>query len=238
MKIDREQEFGKERIEINPNQFIIVKPDGGRYLKELDNTLKENQVTINGVYFIEDWENVARSIYQKQLDKTSRSFYVGFESHIWLCQYLFGNNGLLLTLDINNQNIGFEDKTQIVHETRESFRKKFPASNGMFTIAVNLEKFDEDRFSGSGKKKGVLGVMQSEYLEPLIESGSEGVWYRNYFKYIHAPENNEELIFQYNKLVSLNIMSEQNKISKDEWELLKFLRCVVPPSKYQIPENI
>ena len=109
--------------------------------------------------------------------------------------------------------------------------------NGIFTIAVNLEKFDGDRFTGSGKKKGVLGV-QSDTLEPLIEGESEGVWYRNYFKYIHAPENTEELIFQHNKLVELNIMSEQNKISKDEWELLKYLRCVVPPSKYKSPENI
>lgn len=237
MAIDRENELGKERIGVNPGPFIVVKPDGGRYLKELDDTLKENGITINEVYFIENWEEVARSIYQKQLDGTSRSFYVGFESHVWLCQYLFGNNGLLLTLGINDQNSGFEAKTQTVHETRESFRKKFPASNGIFTIAVNLEKFDGDRFTGSGKKKGVLGV-QSDTLEPLIEGESEGVWYRNYFKYIHAPENTEELIFQHNKLVELNIMSEQNKISKDEWELLKYLRCVVPPSKYKSPENI
>jgi hypothetical protein len=233
MAIETENESDKERILANPNPFIIVKPDGGRYLKELDSTIRENGVAINEIYFIEDWESVARSIYQKQLDSTSRSFYVGFESHVWLCQYLFGNNGLLLTLDINNQDIGFETKIQTVHETRESFRRKFPASNGMFTIAVNLEKFEGDKFVGSGKKKGVLGVMQSDSLEPLIESGSEGIWYRNYFKYIHAPENTEELVFQYSKLVSLNIMSEQNKISKDEWELLKFLRCVVPPSKYK-----
>jgi hypothetical protein len=235
MAIDRENELGKEKIIANPNPFVIVKPDGGRYLKELDDTFKENEITIKDVYFIENWENVARSIYQKQLDNTSRSFYVGFESHVWLCQYLFGNNGLLLTLDINDQNVGFEAKTQTVHETRESFRRKFPASNGMFTIAVNLEKFDDDKFVGSGKKKGVLGVMQSESLEPLIEGDSEGVWYRNYFKYIHAPENTEELIFQHGKLIDLNIMSEQNRISQDEWELLKFLRCVVPPSKYKKP---
>lgn len=189
MTIERENEIDKERIVTNPNSFIIVKPDGGRYLKELDDTIKENGIIIDEIYFIEDWENVARSIYQRQLDSTSKSFCVGFESHVWLCQYLFGNNGLLLILDINDQNAGLETETQTVHETRESFRAKFPASNGMFTIAVNLEKFEGDRFVGSGKKKGILGVMQSELLEPLIEDGSEGVWYRNYFKYIHAPEN-------------------------------------------------
>jgi len=225
MGINIERDMGKERIGQDPNLFVIVKPDGGRYLRELDDTLGENKLVINNVYFVEDWEKVARSIYQKQLDRSSRSFYVGFESHIWLCQYLFGNNGLLLMLDSNSQPADLKNKTQIVHEARESFRNKFPASYGTFTIAVNLEKLEGDRFVGSGKKKGVLGIIQSASTEPLISEGSEGVWYRNYFKYIHAPENVEELEFQYTQLIALDIMSEHNKISKDEWELLKFLRC-------------
>lgn len=237
MAIERNINEGKEIIGQVPNLFMVVKPDGGRYLKELDDTLKESDLSIKEVFFIENWEEVARSIYQKQLETTTRSFYVGFETHIWLCQYLFGNNGLLLILDMVNKASPIDDQTQTVHETREAFRKKFPASNGMFTIAVNLEKFEGDRFSGSGKKKGVLGV-QSDVLEPLIDGESEGTWYRNYFKYIHAPENTEELIFQYQKLVDLNIVSEQNKISRDEWEMLKFLRCVVPPSKYKTPEQL
>ena len=233
MEINTERDMGNERIGQNPNLFMVVKPDGGRYLREIDDTLRENKLVINGVYFVEDWEKVARSIYQKQLDSASRSFYVGFESHVWLCQYLFGNNGLLLTLDTGEQNLDIISKTQIVHDARESFRKKFPASNGTFTIAVNLEKLDGDRFIGSGKKKGILGIIQPESTEPLIDGESEGVWFRNYFKYIHAPENVEELQFQYNKLIDLDIMSDANKISKEEWELLKFLRCVVPPSRYK-----
>jgi len=236
MGIYKEIDPGNERIGQNPDLFVVVKPDGGRYLKELDSTLSENKIIIKEVYFIEDWEKVARSIYQKQLDSASRSFYVGFESHIWLCQYLFGNNGLLLILDTSDRQAGLKAKTQTVYDARESFRKKFPASNGTFTIAVNLEKLDSDRFSGSGKKKGILGVVQPESTEPLIEDGSEGVWYRNYFKYIHAPENAEELKFQYSKLIDLDIMTEQNRISKDELELLKFLRCLTPPSRYKISE--
>ncbi len=237
MGIYKEIDLGNERVVQGPDLFVVVKPDGGRYLKELDATLSENNVLIKDVYFIEDWEKVARSIYQKQLDSASRSFYVGFESHIWLCQYLFGNNGLLLTLDTGDLETDLKAKTQIVHDARESFRKKFFASNGTFTIAVNLEKLDGDRFSGSGKVKGILGVVQPEATEPLIEDGSEGVWYRNYFKYIHAPESVEELEFQYSKLLGLDIMNEQNRISKNEWELLKFIRCLTPPSRYKITEH-
>lgn len=237
MGIRKEIDLGNERISSNPNLFVIVKPDGGRYLRELDKTFGENGLIINEVYFIEDWEKVARSIYQEQLNNASRSFYVGFESHIWLCQYLFGNNGLLLILDTNNKNVNFKVKTQIVHDTRESFREKFPASNNTFTIAVNLDKFDGEEFSGSGKRRGILGVMQSDSLEPLIENGSEGVWYRNYFKYIHAPNDTEELLSQYQILTDLKIMSEKNKIDKNEWELLKFLRCLTPPSMYETSDN-
>lgn len=237
MGIGKELDYGNERTPSKPSSFIIVKPEGGRYLNELNETLNENGITINEVYFLDNWEEIARSIYEKQLKDSSESFYAGFESHVWLCQYLFGNHGLLLILDNDNMNLNIEEKTQIVHKARESFREKFPASNGMFTIAVNLDKIDRETQSGFGYKRGVLGIMQSDSHEPLIENESEGVWCRNYFKYIHAPENTEELIFQYEKLLDLKVMSEINKIGKNEWELLKFLRCLIPPSKYEVSDN-
>lgn len=238
MEIGKEFDRGNERAPSNPSSFIIVKPEGGRYLNELDETLHENGLIISDVYFLDNWEEVARSIYEKQLSNSSESFYAGFESHVWLCQYLFGNHGLLLILDNDNNNLNWEEKAQVVHEARESFREKFPASNGIFTIAVNLDKIDRETQGNLEEyKRGVLGIMQSDSHEPLIENESEGVWCRNYFKYIHTPENTEELIFQYEKLLDLKVMSEINKIGKNEWELLKFLRCLIPPSKYEASDN-
>lgn len=227
LKISERKEYPDLRL------FVVVKPDGSRYLKELEETLIEKHISITGVYCINDWEKVARSIYKRQLETSSRSFCVGFESHIWLCQYLFGNQGLLLLLDPGGENLGLESKAQALHEARESFRSKFFASNDVFTIAVNLDKFDSEAFKGSDKIRGTLGTFHSGSIDPLVGSDSDGVWYCNYFKYIHAPENIDELNFQFKELVSLGILKEENRVDKEEWDMLKYQRCVIPPSKYK-----
>lgn len=232
MNAERNLKVPERRESLNMDLFVVIKPDGGRYLKELEETLNENRLSIISVYCIEDWEKTARSMYKKQLETSSRSFCVGFESHIWLCQYLFGNQGLLLLLDSSGKNFSLESKVQILYESRENFRSKFFASNNIFTIAVNLDKFDNEAFKGSEKRRGILGTYYSSSIDPLINGDSEGTWYRNYFKYIHAPENVNELNFQFKTLSDLGILKEENRIEKEEWEMLKYLRCVIPPSKY------
>lgn len=213
--------------------FIIVKPDGGRYLNEIEQTLNEGRVFITDVYAISDWEKVARSIYQTQLQDASRSFRVGFESHVWLCQYLFGNQALLLLLNAQAVGPSCNLQAKAVYEARTNFRGKFSAaSNGTIAIAVNLDKFEKDSFRGSGKKKGHLGISQPGSFDPLFDGISRGRWYGNYFKYMHAPENSKELSFQFQALASLDIMTEENKVDREEWEILKQIHCLLPPSKY------
>ena len=227
----------KERQDLR--LFMIVKPDGGRYLAELEQTLNERQTFITDVYTIQDWERVARSIYKKQLQNSSRSFCVGFESHVWLCQYLFGNHGLLLLLDTEAKNLSFNSQTQAVHEARDSFRSKFSASNDIFAMAVNLDRLSGWSFRGSGKKKGYLGISQPNSFDPLFdEEKSKGRWFNNYFKYIHAPQNSEELSYQFQALVELGIFRKENEIDIEEWEMLKYMHCLVPPSKYIKPNII
>lgn len=233
MNIEKEVDTGNEREMFKPNIFIVIKPDGGRYLREIEDTLSENQIHINNIYYIEDWEGVSRSMYQKQLEAASPSFNIVFNNHIWLNQYLFGNQGLLLMLDSNIEKSDLDKRARSVHETRESFRKKFSASNDIFAIAVNLEKLKGSTFVDSQKKHGVLGVMQPDSLEPLMGNASEGMWYRAYFSYFHAPESKEELVFQYQKLINLGIVSNENEIDRNEWKLLKQIRCINPPSRFK-----
>ncbi len=223
----------QEREGFNERLFMVVKPDGGRYLAEIDQTLKERKIVVTDVYAVTDWERTARSIYQRQLQNAPRSFRVGFESHVWLCQYLFGNQALLLLLDAQTVDSNWESQVKAVFEARNGFRDKFPAaSNGTIAIAINLDKFGRDSFRGSGKKKGHLGISQPGSFDPLFDGISRGRWYGNYFKYLHAPGDPEELSFQFQALTDLGIMTEENKVDRREWEVLKRIHCLVPPSKY------
>lgn len=233
MNIEKEVDIGNEREISKPDIFIVVKPDGGRYLREIEETLSENQIHIKSIYYIEDWEGASRSMYQKQLEAASSSFNIVFNNHIWLNQYLFGNQGLLLMLDSDIERFDLDKRTKAVHETRESFRRKFSASNDIFAVAVNLEKLKGSTFVDSQKKHGVLGVMQPDSLDPLMGNASEGTWYRAYFSYFHAPESKEELVFQYQKLINLRVITKENEVAKNEWELLKQIRCINPPSRFK-----
>lgn len=223
----------QERENPGPRLFVIVKPDGSRYLSELEQTLNERGLFVSNVYFVQDWETTARTIYERQLQTSSRSFCVGFESHIWLCRYLFGNQALLLLFDTEAAGLSLDSQAQALYEARNCFRSKFSASDDTFVIAVNLDKFPGEAFRGSGKKKGHLGISQPNSFTPLIERESRGRWYGNYFKYIHAPENFDELCFQFKALTELGILKEENRIEKEEWEKLKFMHCLTPPSRYR-----
>lgn len=213
--------------------FAVVKPDGGRYLAEIEQTLNERNILVTDVYAVSDWEKFARTIYQRQLQNSSRSFCLGFESHLWLCQYLFGNQALLLMLVYHEGNSNLNSQIKAIHEARNSFRGKFSAtSNGTLAIAVNLDRLEEDRFRGMEIKNGNLGISQLNSFDPLFTGISRGRWFGNYFKYMHTPETQDELIFQFQKLIELNSMTEENKVSREEWEILKQIHCLIPPSKF------
>jgi hypothetical protein len=223
----KEKEAKGERL------FMLVKPDGGRYLTEIEQTLNERNIFIADVYAVSDWERIARAMYQKQLQESSRSFRIGFDSHVWLCRYLFGNDALLLLLNAQATITDWNLQVKAVYEARNGFRNKYSASsNGTIAIAINLNKLEGNSFRGSGIKKGHLGISQPNSFDPLFDGISKGRWDGNNFKYVHAPENFEELTYQYQALSRLDVMSEENRIDKEEWEILKQMHCLVPPSKF------
>lgn len=217
--------------------FIMVKPDGARYLLELEQVLLEHKISIRCVYYVSDWERAARSLYEPELQSCGREFCASFESHVWLTRYLFGNQSLVLTLDIRNDNQDIRELARIVHEIKDYFRSRVPESrDGTFLIALNLDRLSGDFYQGIGTK-GVLGILSSEgFFTPLSEDGSIGSWEYHYFKYIHAPDGAEELMRQWRVLVQLGIVFDENRISKQEWELLKTLRCLVPPNRHTSSE--
>ena len=104
---EEKQEF----LKYQPRPFIIIKPDGSHYLPEITQTLEENRIQITEVFFIKDWEAAARAIYEPQLKASSQDFNVGFETHIWLTKYLFGNCALLLLVNLPNQKDDLKSKS-------------------------------------------------------------------------------------------------------------------------------
>jgi hypothetical protein len=215
--------------------FILVKPDGARYLNELESTLEEKHMHIERVYFVADWEKTSRALYKPQLQACSREFLVGFEAHVWLNRHLFGNHSLILVLETNFEDL--ETSARAVREVRDYFRSKIPHSrDGTFMIALNLNRLDGDVFQGAGIT-GNLGVLSANGVFTTLGDNYSGRWDDHYFKHIHAPDDLAALIREWKVLLELGIISDDNYVSRQEWNLLKLLRCLTPPSKYQCNGN-
>lgn len=212
--------------------FLMVKPDGGRYLAELEQTLLESRLRISEVFYVSDWEPVARALYEPQLQSCDRAFYVAFEAHVWLNRYLFGNRALVLILETLDNEQDLDTLARAVHQARDHFRSTVAESrNGTFIVAINLDRLPGEAYQGAGRV-GVLGVQASETsFTPLIEC--VGRWDDYYFKYVHSPDGSAtSLTREWEVLVRLSVIAPDNRISLHEWKLLKFLRCMIPPSEY------
>lgn len=221
--------MSRERVK----PYMIVKPEGARFLNELEQTLNDNGLQIITVFSAPNWGNLARKLYEPQLLSSDLAFNVGFETHLWLVQYLFGNQALILILDIKDIKGSIDTQVQFVKDVRNYFRTKLAETNdNTFIIAVNLDRLPGEAYIGTGVT-GQLGVLNSNSpFSPLAETNFEGRWDNHFFKYIHAPDDVNALIYEWAVLKELEVLSTKNKISRKEWEILKFIRSLVPPSKY------
>lgn len=213
--------------------YLIIKPDGARHLKEIEQTLNENDIYIDEVFGISDWGTIARALYRPQLRSRGAAFFFGFETHIWLCQYLFGNQALLLTLEVKRSKLfTLKSQTQFIFKIRNQFRRKFNASNnGTFVIMVNLNQLSNKHYLHVGRK-GKLGILNSKgRFVSLNKCNFTDRWDNHFFKYIHTPGNLGELIQEWQTLIKQGVITGKNRVTKQEWKLLKFLRCLTPPSK-------
>lgn len=214
--------------------YTIVKPDGIRYLQELEQTLQGNQINITGIFSIRDWEAIARIIYEPQLRSSDRAFNVGFETHLWLTQHLFGNRGLLLILEVQKDIKTLAEQVSFVHRVRNLFRDKLSESiKGTFVIAVNLDRLHSDVYTGAGKSGQLVVLGQDSSFTPFVEANPNGRWDDHYFKYIHTPDSSTKLEYEWGALVKQGIITRESKISRMEWKLLKILRSSIPPSEYR-----
>lgn len=199
---------------MSPKPFAIVKPHGNRYLEELEDLFQQNHLFIKKVYFISDWETTARSIYAHQLDSDNQYSKARFESDIWINRQIFGNHALVLIFQSLNEE-SIEKQIEVLHSTKDQFRNKIKEmEDNKFTINVKIGRFLSETLVESSK---------------ISFGNKENVFY---LKYIHSPGDFEELLREWSILANLGIFAQENEITPKEWGLLKFLRCVTPPSRY------
>lgn len=209
--------------------FVIVKPDGIRFLRLLEDVIIQKGYLTEAVYFIHDWGLVAKNIYRQDWLKR-RSKPAELEAKLWLTRHLFGNNGLVVV--ITGVNSKKNDKSFIRYgdEVKKSFRKlSCDNINDSVIIAISLDslkfiQIQEHYIAG----KSEFSSPRYKHLNQIVTE--PGYWSRCRFTHIHAPD---PLIMnvsrEWDLLNELGITADENLISTQQWEFMKTYRCPILP---------
>lgn len=214
-----------------PKAFVIVQPDGIRFLKTLEDVIIQKELSIEMVYFIHDWGLVAKNIYRPDWIRR-RTKPTELESKLWLTRYFFGNNGLAVV--IKGPDIKGNDNCIIKYgdEIKKGFRKlSCDNINSSVIIAINLEslKFLQTPEHSRGGKSEFCSP-RYKFLNQIVTE--PGYWNRCRFTHIHAPDPFiENVKREWDILIELGVISDKNLISNHQWEFMKTYRCPILPSQ-------
>jgi hypothetical protein len=110
----------KKNLEMKP--FVIVKPEGARYLKEIEQTINENGFLWENLFLVNDWESVAKELYGNEFFKKN-GFKTEIEATLWVTKFLFGNNALLITLKNRNKTNDWKILARYGDRIKKKFRE-------------------------------------------------------------------------------------------------------------------
>ena len=161
--------------------YVMPKPECAPYLSELEDGIVTGGFNIEEFYIVKDWEGLSRVVYRDQLKSPDPNFIAGFENHVKLSRYLYGNRSCILIVDQTKIH-SLQDKCIELHKIKDKFRQKLSKSlDGTFFLAADTNRLSEGRFLGGNE--GIIGVYNKGFTP--IRNDFKGLWDYFYFKYIH-----------------------------------------------------
>lgn len=211
---------------------MMVKPYTSQHLETLAKTINKNGLNIKTAFSTDQWAQVARHIYQKNINREGVEFQVGLEGHIKLVNHFFGNNGLVLFVEGNGE------KEQDIQETlclaqavKREFRKMMPAGQNLQDIVVmmNLDEVGIGCETGAFPV-GVIGIQKTNGEFQKV-SPHKGRWDYFYFKYVHVPDDVDSLMDELNILERMGVLDRKNEITCEDFMVMAKLKTLVPPNR-------
>jgi|SRR3989344_4848918 len=209
------------------NLFLLLKPEVANHIGRLDEFIAQKGFSVVTQYGVKDWADLNRVLYAPQLE--DEKFASEFEAYVWLCDFLFGNRAVVLTLNDSAKGATLENSLKKLTDLKYEFRKQLPeTTDGTIIIHLDLNKLP--------KKIDAIGT--NGHLVVLDSGGTEilryqGRWDNYFFKYIHTPDPNIATFKrELEVLVQEEIICQKNVIPEKEWCQMKFLGTLTLPSSY------
>ena len=206
--------------------FFLLKPYFSQHADVFTQIIDNHGIKIDGIYKVDDWGNLARKLYEITAKNAGPSWQVGLEEHIHIVNWFFGNRALLVTVNETLSTKTVKKNLDIKKEVRDKMLAG-PRTNDMI-LMVNLDKSDVDNSCNAGVR-GKLGIMNENIFVPITD---HGCWDNYYFKYLHTPDDLENLKKEYKDITDTGILKESNRISLDDYYLMvKKLKTFITPAE-------
>lgn len=210
------------------NAFVIIKPDGLRHLEKFECTVHREDLRIKEVYFIQNWKMVAKNIYKMDW-LTRRSSPSELETELILSNYFFGNNALVIVIKGKKKNEEDLDFIKYGDTLKRNFRADTSEWLKHFvTIAINVDllKLIQPIDVYQNVEEGQFYSSLAQNTNRIVSASD--FWNSCYFNHIHAPDPSYENVErEWELLVELEVISNKNLLSQEDWEFMKKYRCPI-----------
>lgn len=211
--------------------FLLIKPECTPYINHIEPILNQHSLSIESLFFIENWLPIAREIYKQRIASEPPEFKTGFEGHLWLSNLYFGHKAILLVLQSSSiENMDILSIAERANNAKAEFRQLIPQTrDGRIVTCINIEQVKEINVY-DGLISGEVGIKESNENFNPYGIGKHGLWGYFYFKYIHVPTaNHEELSYEWSALNKMNVLNQENRISLEDWRTIVTLNAFLHP---------
>lgn len=202
--------------------YIMIKPDGQRYLTEIDDIIKDNDFRIVSMYRVKDWETISSKIYEDCLNANDELFRLDYLAHVWLDKYLFGNSAIVMILEKDGlEGIRLLEEIMCLKKT---IRKTFNATKtGVFMVVMDVSKIGLPGIS----PRGTLAIKSDDIILPVDDyMMQEGNFRAFFFQYVHCPDANIYEAKNEMQILEANVISSENLITFVEWQQMKKYKSI------------
>ena len=205
----------------------MIKPSGQRYLNEIFEMIKRDLKVIEA-YHIPDWKSLVEQLYLPEIQKYGDEFAEDFDIHIWINNYFFGNQAILLKVTTYEDKLLEEILTEI-HRKKKEIRQTFNCTkNGtsMFLINVNMLNIKHNLMTINGtvclQNNSQINELDCQFLQ------KNGRYKTQFLNYVHACNPNIAA-FQHEVKIYSEFKIFQNSLTQYQLEqCIKMKSCSRP----------
>ena len=168
--------------------YFLIKPDGIRYLKEIDEIINSKKFDRIIYFAVNDWEKVQKDLYEEHYKK--KDFADSYQAFVEAEKNLFGNRGIIIL--VSKKEGTYQELMDKVLSTKLEIRKRLAYKVGLVR---------------KGKKR-------KEIKRPRKFEDKHKIYRLSYLDVIHCPDPKKAVTLkELNKLFKKGIISVKNIIS-------------------------